>query len=116
MGYGEVGGGGSVQWQLCHDRRKMANPLLPPAFRTQQGEGIDPDAADGTYLFVVVNAGEIIAQGKGRVIVRVKLEKKDDVQLMWGVDVPKAVKELSEVAAALPSPGPLELPAIDSRV
>jgi hypothetical protein len=62
MGYGEVGGGGSLQWQMTHNNRKKAGGLpvhVPPIAGKppQQGEAIDPDVNDGTDLFILIKRG-----------------------------------------------------------
>lgn len=101
MGYGEVGGGGSVQWQICHKKRKNGAPLQPPPMKTQQGEGVDPDVNDGDRMFVVINRGKLLALDANRVIVEVALKQKDDVQLLWGADIPAKLNQLADAKVAV---------------
>jgi hypothetical protein len=86
VGYGEFGGGGSLQWQMTHTNRKVNHvPQIPG--KKQQGEGIDPDVSDGDDLLVVINGGTLmLSQPGGPILVRVKLTNKTDVQLKWGTD------------------------------
>jgi hypothetical protein len=102
MGYGEVGGGGSVQWQICHQNKKPNIPV-PPPLKTQRGGAIDPDSADGAPLYVVIKTPQHSAyDSSGRLVVRVSITSKDDVVLLWGTDIPAALQALTaaEVKAA----------------
>jgi hypothetical protein len=86
MGYGEAGGGGSLQWQMTHNNKKPGHVPPKPGKPQQRGEGIDPDVSDGDNLYVVIRRGVVIQLDANQVVVRVKLDKSDDVQLKWGAE------------------------------
>jgi hypothetical protein len=98
MGYGEAGGGGSLQWQMTHNNKKPGHVPPKPGKPQQRGEGIDPDVNDGDNLYVVINRGVVIQMDANQVVVRVKLTNSDDVQLKWGADA-AALKALDDAGA-----------------
>jgi hypothetical protein len=115
MGYGEVGGGGSLQWQMTHNNRKKAGGLpvhVPPIAGKppQQGEAIDPDVNDGTDLFILIKRGVIILADANQILVRVSLASHDDVQLVWGAQSP-APASLQSIASAV---GQLDLSSLEA--
>jgi len=98
MGYGEVGGGGSLQWQMTHNNKKPGHVPPKPGKPQQQGEGVDPDINEGDNLYVVIKRGVVIQSDANQVVVRVKLDKSDDVQLKWGADA-SALQDLATTGA-----------------
>ena len=113
MGYGEVGGGGSLQWQMTHTNRKQMGGMpvhVPPIAGKpqQQGEAIDPDVADNTDLYILIKHGVIILADANQVLVKVKLTGHDDVQLVWGAHAPGPTS-LQNIAAAV---GELDLSSL----
>ena len=103
MGYGEVGGGGSLQWQMTHNNKKTKHVPAIPGKPKQQGEAIDPDVNDGDTLFIMINHGVVIFAdpAKGEVLVQVKLTSANDVRLVWGVDVPVSVQAVASAVGTL---------------
>ena len=93
MGYGEVGGGGSLQWQMTHDNKKPKHVAAIPG-KKQQGEAIDPDVNDGQDLYLVIKLGVVMLADANQVIVKVRLKDHDDVRLAWGVDAPVSLQDV----------------------
>lgn len=89
MGYGEIGGGGSIQWQMCYKNPKSKQVKKKP---DHQASGVDSGGEQGEKLYVLVNRGRCVELGPGRVIVEVEIQDSDDVQMYWADDVAKLRK------------------------
>jgi hypothetical protein len=101
MGYGEAGGGGSVQWQVLYDDATAATPPANnPTGKPRRGFGKDNGAGTsaGDKLYVVCTEAQVLQQlPAGVVVVEVTLMKKKDNQvvLLWGNDVPDELRDRS---------------------
>ncbi len=106
MGYGEFGGGGSVQWQMIYDDPQEPGkvPGKNPVGKKRQAFGHDDAAGTnpGDKLYVVVTDGKLLQLMPGVIVVEVTLKKdKDDqVVLRWGSDATAELKNLSTAPAS----------------
>jgi hypothetical protein len=93
MGYGEVGGGGSLLWQFHYDRdeRRERDPVCP--LNRRQYHGRDPEVETGSRLLMAVDGEVIGTDANGRLVIEVKLSHDPrQVQLYWGNDLGDAPK------------------------
>jgi hypothetical protein len=106
MGYGEVGGGGSIHWDIVHDDPNDLTkpPKNLPAGKKRQawGRDMDPDTKNGDKMYVVIEGAKVLQVAAGQVIVEVTIQNKgDQVQIKWGKDV---TEELRQLSASVPPP------------
>ena len=100
MGYGEVGGGGSLQWQMSHKNGTVAHDPGSPG-HPKNGHGVDPDVTEGDPLYIVIKRGAVILADATQVIVRVSLANRDDVQLVWGAELPASLEDAASTVTSL---------------
>ena len=94
MGYGEAGGGGSVQWQFIYDDPADPNGNgTNPTGKKRRGEGTDKGTgtSPGDKMYVFCEDAKVVKVMGGQVIVEVTLQKKKGKQvvLVWGDDIEK---------------------------
>lgn len=106
MGYGEVGGGGSIHWDIVHDdpndTSKPPKATPPGKKRQAWGKDKDPGTAVGDRMYVVITGGRVLPSAPGSLIVEVTIQKKEDqVRIVWGRDVSAEMTELSATRSAV---------------
>jgi hypothetical protein len=91
MGYGEVGGGGSLLWQVHYnkDEKRDKDPVAPANRKHYHGR--DPEVAAGSKLLMAVD-GEVVGKdAQGRLIIEVTIGNDPrQVQMYWGSDIDDA--------------------------
>jgi hypothetical protein len=88
MGYGEYGGGGSVQWRVTYNNppQKRKDALTERVHYY----GKDKTVAHGDTITVIVeNVDRVVREPNGNVRLEMRLSNEpDQVQIYWGADAP----------------------------